>query len=59
MDGSANSSKKDRSWASWPQASTFYEPSTIQAMIKREGEARALIQSEIKKRLSSLPKTKR
>src|SRR5262249_31143383 len=36
MDGSANGSKSDWPWKSWPQASKFYEQATIDAMVKRE-----------------------
>ncbi|HEV7889718.1 MAG TPA: DUF4157 domain-containing protein [Pyrinomonadaceae bacterium] len=51
MDGSANSSKGDRTWTTWPQARNFYGPSTIDAMIKREADVRAAILAEIQKRL--------
>ena len=54
MDGAANGSKSDRTWRSWSQASKFYDLSTIEAMVKREDEARALIQAEIKRRLDLL-----
>jgi hypothetical protein len=54
MDGSANRSKLDRPWRSWPQASDYYGRSTIEAMVKREAEVRTLIQEEIKKRLADL-----
>lgn len=51
MDRAANSSKSDRSWKSWPQASNYYERPTIDAMIKREADVRAAILAEIQKRL--------
>ena len=51
MDKSANSSKSDRTWQSWNQASNYYEKSTIDAMIKREAEVRSAILAEIQKRL--------
>lgn len=53
MDKSANASKGSRSWRFWDQASTYYDPSTIDAMIKREAEVRAAIKAQIKARLSS------
>jgi hypothetical protein len=57
MDGSANASKQDWSWKSWKNASNYYEQSTIDAMIKREADVRALIEKEIQARLAKL-KTK-
>jgi hypothetical protein len=57
MDGAANASKGDRTWRSWNQASNFYSPSTIDAMAQREAQVRALIQDEIKRRLSAVATT--
>jgi hypothetical protein len=54
MDESANASKGARSWRSWPQASTFYDDATIEMMIKREAEIRAVIQQKIDARLIEL-----
>ena len=55
MDSAANGSKLDRTWRSWPQASDFYGPGTIEKMAGREAEVRALIEAEIKKRLARVP----
>jgi hypothetical protein len=52
MDKYANSSKGDRTWKSWSQASNYYEKSTIDAMIKREVDVRSAILAEIQKRLN-------
>ncbi len=54
MDGAANASKGDRTWRSWGQASNFYGQTTIENMMKRESEVRAIIQEEIKNRLSKI-----
>lgn len=58
MDGAANKSKLARTWRAWPQASNFYDASTIEAMIRREDEARAFLQAEIKRRLPKPPGAK-
>lgn len=57
MDGAANASKGDRSWSAWSQASNYYDASTIRAMAKRESDVRALIESEIKRRVAALGTT--
>jgi hypothetical protein len=54
MDGSANASKGDRTWRSWNNASTYYNPDTVAAMAQREANVRAIIQNEIKTRLAKL-----
>jgi hypothetical protein len=58
MEAAANASKGDRAWRVWRQASSFYESSAIEMMIKREAQVRALIESNIKDRLSKLFATK-
>ncbi|MGB7548940.1 MAG: DUF4157 domain-containing protein [Terracidiphilus sp.] len=54
MDGSANASKSNRTWRSWPQWSTYYDELTKTKMIGAEDKARAAIQAEIE-RLKSIP----
>lgn len=58
MDASANSSKGERTWQSWPQAKNFYGQPTIGAMTKREADVRFMIQAKIKELLPKLPATR-
>jgi hypothetical protein len=55
MDGAANASKGDRTWTTWPQASSFYEPDTIAKMVEREARVRTAIQEAITARLPKTP----
>jgi hypothetical protein len=57
MDGAANASKGDRSWSIWSQASNYYDASTIQKMVKREADVRAMVEAEIKRRVAALGAT--
>jgi hypothetical protein len=47
MDAAANSSKGERSWAAWRQASFFYSEETIRRMAAQESELFAEMQSWI------------
>lgn len=59
MDRSANLSKGDRTWTTWPQASNFYEAETIATMVKREATVRKSIQDAIAAKLpKKLPAVK-
>ncbi|HEY8794127.1 MAG TPA: DUF4157 domain-containing protein [Gemmatimonadaceae bacterium] len=58
MDRAANASKNDRTWATWPQASNFYDPDTIAQMVKREAEVRAAIRKAIEEKLPKVPARK-
>jgi hypothetical protein len=55
MDKSANLSKADRTWRSWPQSGNFYGQATIDAMVKEEARVRKLIEDTIKAELAKLP----
>lgn len=47
MDAAANSSKGERGWAVWPQASHFYDDAAREAMLPRAAQLRKTIQDWI------------
>jgi hypothetical protein len=53
MDGSANSSKGERSWAEWKQSSAFYDPATKDTMMAKESELRKQIQDWIQDKVKN------